>query len=299
MHSPRKQKLKVLDVFSGIGGFSLGLERAGGFETKAFCEVDTYCQKVLNKHWPNVQVFPDIRSLTHKNIDFKPDLICGGFPCQDISYAGKGQGLKGPRSRLWSEFRRLIEETKPTWVIAENVAALRTRGLGDVLRDLDALGYVGEWHCIPASAAGAPHRRDRIWIIARDVRHADSVRQRVGGVDAGCAAGGGAPAPAGSLHAGDAGGCPDVADTSGARGSPRVPAPGHRQEGHAEVAEYLRDRLDGRPRSSPWAPEPDVGRVADGIPNRVDRLKTLGNAVVPQIPELIGRAIMELENAME
>lgn len=254
MHSPRKQKLKVLDVFSGIGGFSLGLERAGGFETKAFCEVDTYCQKVLNKHWPNVQVFPDIRSLTHKNIDFKPDLICGGFPCQDISYAGKGQGLRGPRSGLWSEFRRLIEETKPTWVIAENVAALRTRGLGDVLRDLDALGYVGEWHCIPASAAGAPHRRDRIWIVANRLSK--------------------------------------------------------RLEGHARNGETIRLTLADGPTSkkglrgrehtaTQWATEPDVGRVADGVPNRVDRLKALGNAVVPQIPELIGRAIMESENAME
>jgi len=301
--------LKVLDLFSGIGGFSLGLERTGGFETVAFCEIDKKARSVLKKHWPSVPIFEDVTTLTGDQINEKIDIIVGGFPCQDISLAGKGAGLAGARSGLWYEYHRLIKEIRPSWVIAENVSALRSRGLDEVLRSLAEIGYDAEWHCIPASAIGAPHRRDRIWIIAypnSDSKHwgtksqfsddsnGETVCNEFGGLRA------------------------DVAYTASKglpkRGQPKQPA-GHTQARAGMVAELerrcvvtdaLRARLErqwqiacgtGEEHQDVsdarwWAVEPAVGRVAHGVPGRVDRLKQLGNAVVPQIPELIGRAIL-------
>jgi len=157
-------KPKLLDLFSGIGGFSLGLERAG-FETVAFCEIAPSPRHLLATHWPNVPCFEDITTLTAEMVG-PVDAICGGFPCQDISFAGKGAGLAGERSGLWREYARLVRELRPRYVIVENVAALLGRGLGDVLGDLASLGYDAWWDCIPASAVGAPHRRDRLWIVA-------------------------------------------------------------------------------------------------------------------------------------
>src|SRR5258708_2164912 len=161
-------EMNVLDLFSGIGGFSLGLERAG-MRTVAFCEIDPFCRRVLAKHWPDVPVYDDVRTLTAARVGSCGqliDVICGGFPCQDISFAGKGAGIGGERSGLWSEYARIIGEVRPKYVIVENVAALLGRGLERVLGDLAALGFDAEWHCIPASAVGAPHRRDRVWIVA-------------------------------------------------------------------------------------------------------------------------------------
>ena len=162
--------LRVLDLFSGIGGFSLGLERAG-MKTAAFCEISpySYCRSRLAQHWPGVPLFDDIRSLSSQHLTaagIAVDFICGGFPCQDVSCSGPRLGLDGTRSGLWSEYARLIGELRPRGVIVENVADLRIRGLERVLGDLAALGYDAEWDCIPASAVGAPHRRDRIWLVA-------------------------------------------------------------------------------------------------------------------------------------
>jgi len=180
--------MNVLDLFSGIGGFSLGLERAG-MKTIAFCEIDKKAQLVLKKHWPEVPIFEDVSKLKKEDIDEQVDVICGGFPCQDISLAGRGEGLEGKRSGLWFEFHRLIKEIRPRYAIIENVSALRNRGLDEVLRGLYEIGYDAEWHCIPASAVGAPHQRDRIWIIAhigsargeRLVTSADIGKARQGG----------------------------------------------------------------------------------------------------------------------
>ncbi len=237
--------MRVLDLFSGIGGFSLGLERAG-MTTVAFCEVDAKARQVLNKHWPKVPIYDDVQTLTADRLAadglIPIHLICGGFPCQDLSYAGKGAGLAGSRSGLWFEFHRLIKEIQPAWAIIENVSALRSRGLDEVLRSLAQIGYDAEWHCIPASSLGAPHRRDRIWVIAYPRRQ------------------------------------PTQVPTAG-----QQPA-----------EQMLRGPCQAW-RVGPWASRPAPSAVCgmdDGIPHRMDRLKQLGNAVVPQIPELIGRAIM-------
>ena len=226
--------MNVLDLFSGIGGFSLGLERAG-MKTIAFCEVDPKCRQVLRKHWPNVPIYEDVRTLHAKDISETIDVICGGFPCQDISTAGKGAGLSGERSGLWFEFRRLIDEAKPKFAIIENVSALRSRGLDQVLRSLFEIGYDAEWHCITASSIGAPHQRDRVWIVAY----------------------------------------PNSTQCEGRSLSSRI----HQEHSNISSQGW-------------WSVEPNVGRVANGVSGRVDRLKQLGNSVVPQIPELIGRSLL-------
>ncbi len=156
-------KLKVLDLFSGIGGFSLGLERTGGFETIAFCEIEPFPQKVLKKHWPETEIFNDITNLKYRK---DVDLVTAGFPCQDISLAGKGAGLTGDRSGLfWYILRTLCMVGRPR-ALLENVASLLNRGLSTVLGALASFGYDAEWHCIPASAVGSLQNRDRIWIAA-------------------------------------------------------------------------------------------------------------------------------------
>lgn len=168
-------KLKVLDLFSGIGGFSLGLERTGGFETVAFCEIDPDRQDDLRGLWPNIPVYPDVRSL-HPALIGHVDVITGGFPCQDISTAGKKAGIHGERTGLFSEIIRLARELRPSFIVLENSADLLTgeRGAwaGHVFGELAALGYDAEWHVIPASGLGAPHDRERVWIIATDPRSA-------------------------------------------------------------------------------------------------------------------------------
>ena len=137
--------------------------------TVAFCEIEPYARRVLAKHWPGVPCYEDVRTLTADRLradGISVDVICGGFPCQDISTAGKGAGIGGERSGLWKEYARIVGELRPRFVIVENVSALLSRGLDVVLGDLAALGFDAEWHCIPASSVGAPHRRDRIWIVA-------------------------------------------------------------------------------------------------------------------------------------
>ncbi len=326
--------MKVLDLFSGIGGFSLGLERAG-MQTVAFCEPNKFCQAVLHKHWPDVPIYEDVRDLSATrlaNDGIQFDVICGGFPCQDISVAGKGAGLAGERSGLWWEYHRLIEETKPSWVIAENVSALRSRGLDDVLRSLTEIGYDAEWHCIPASAVGAPHQRDRIWIVAYPNSRTEAIRgqrsdfseqgfvwrdqRKRSDSDARQKSIQGTRYVTGNLaysaqlqcdgsndytgislegesvsKLGNGGWSADVADTNGTRWQRS-----QETRNDAEVWTQSTNQLItgcGGVSGRNWEIEPSVGRVANGVPNRLDRLKALGNAVVPQIPELIGRWIYE------
>lgn len=162
-------KFRVLDLFSGVGGFSLGLERTGGFVTVAFCETQDFQRRILSKHWPEVPIYHDVRELNAavlKRDGITIDVICGGFPCQDVSIAGRGRGIDGSRTGLWREVIRLAEELNPRFIILENVAKIRSRGLEHLLSALDEVGYDAEWHCIPAAHVGAPHRRDRLWLIA-------------------------------------------------------------------------------------------------------------------------------------
>jgi DNA (cytosine-5)-methyltransferase 1 len=252
-------------------------------QTVAFCEPNKFCQAVLHTHWPHLPIYEDVRDLSATrlaNDGVQFDVICGGFPCQDISTAGKGAGLAGERSGLWWEFHRLIAETRPSWIIAENVAALRHRGLDEVLGSLFEIGYDAEWHCIPASALGAPHRRDRIWIVAYP--HSESVKRLQSGR---WTEGSRTIAPTRTLDSMESSGgarslwSQDVAD-AGCESAQISPSGQH-------------SAIQITQRNTWWEIEPAVGRVADGVPNRLDRLKALGNAVVPQIPELIGRWIYE------
>lgn len=161
--------LKVLDLFSGIGGFAIASDLVGGFETVAFCEINPYCQKVLNLRYPNVPVFEDVRNITAQSLSsagISVEAIFGGFPCQDISSAGNRQGIEGDRSSLFFEIVRLICALTPRVVVLENVAALLGRGLDRVLGELAQIGYDAEWCTVAASEVGACHRRDRVWIIA-------------------------------------------------------------------------------------------------------------------------------------
>lgn len=251
--------MNVLDLFSGIGGFSLGLERAG-MRTVAFCEIEPYCRKVLAQHWSGVPIYEDVRTLTGARLaadGIAADLICGGFPCQDITSNGAKAGIGGEQSGLWKEYARLICELRPRYVVVENVAALLSRGLDAVLGDLAAIGYYAEWHCVPASAVGAPigrEGRDRVWIVA----YADTGRCEETWLS--------------RRHQREV-----VACTAG--------------------GDCLVTRLPS-PASDHWESEPSVGRVADGVSDWVDRIASLGNAVVPQIPEIIGRAIMAHEAAI-
>ena len=183
--------MRVLDLFSGIGGFSLGLESTGGFETVGFCEIEPFPREVLARHWPGVSIHDDIQTLTAESVswlraeaDRGIDLVCGGFPCTDISVAGKGAGIEGPRSGLWGEFARLVVELRPDWVLAENVGALRTRGIDRVCSDLEAEGYAVWPLVVGAWAVGAPHRRERVWIVAhRDFRGARMGHRVVAGLE--------------------------------------------------------------------------------------------------------------------
>jgi DNA (cytosine-5)-methyltransferase 1 len=325
--------LNVLDLFSGIGGFSLGLERTGGFQTVAFCEIEPFPRSVLKKHWPNVPVYEDVKKLSSEQLKtdgITVDVICGGFPCQDISFAGKGAGLDGERSGLWFEFHRLIEEICPQYAIIENVSALRSRGLDAVLRSLAEIGYDAEWHCIPASAVGAKHTRDRIWIIAypgkqrcnqwssdREERHV--LHYQFGNAEKNKPKWQGRECGVGEISSTDSArflahpngqwqlqpqrvkqdqrgrfgdGGKDVAHpTSLGLSGPRLHGrPFYSEEDKNRETNWIIDSSQGT--SGIWDIEPNVGRVANGVPNRAHRLRALGNAVVPQIPEIIGRAIL-------
>jgi DNA (cytosine-5)-methyltransferase 1 len=273
-------------LFSGIGGFSLGLERAG-MQTVAFCEIDKVAQQVLRKHWPNVPIFDDVKTLKGEQLG-TIDVICGGFPCQDLSFAGKGAGLTGARSGLWGEFHRLIKEIKPSWVIIENVAALRSRGLDKVLGSLAEIGYDAEWHCVPASAVGAPHQRDRVWIVAYPQCHGLFASSITGGVEETVR-----QEPPGSDNALNIEGTSSVSPTRANVADADILGTQIQVERRHSGQQVFRGSSEAWRIAvgQCWSVEPNVGRVANGVSNRSHRIKQLGNAVVPQIPELIGRAI--------
>lgn len=368
--------MNVGSLFAGIGGFDLGFERAG-MRVAWQVELDPYCRAVLARHFPEAQRYEDVREVGAENLD-PVDLVCGGFPCQDLSPAGKGAGIDGARSGLWSEFARIVRELRPRYVVVENVPALLTgKGkrwdrapVGRVLGDLAEVGYDVEWACLSAGEFGAPHLRKRIWIVAYPARDAEAGAAAESGAERQRARQGGAPGRARELpdadrdrraqgicvaagagepsRSGDAlrrrpvaavanaegeperaglraSGAPRQrrrrpADRGGARGAladaerggrqgrsdqsrrddPERP-PALRGQGAAHFARGREESRSGRrlPASQSWSAEPDVGRVADGVPARVDRLAALGNALLPQIAEWIGHRILEYEREAE
>lgn len=338
--------MNVGSLFTGIGGFDLGLERAG-MRVMWQCESNAYRRAVLRKHWPGVPCYEDVRTVD-ESAEWV-DLICGGFPCQDLSLAGKGAGITGSRSGLWSEFARIVGELRPRYVLVENVPALAHRGLGRVLGDLAARGYDAEWDCLPASAFGAPHRRDRLWLVAypsseprrmgkhrsggqewqpADAREPTLVRQANGtsGTEglAACNHSGNVADPQGESERtrlresgtrgergrrpGDGGSALADPSRNGEAGTApptgaereRAWAGGERSGANADpdCESPIRASVAWAERGQ-WSTEPDVGRVADGVPSRVDRLSALGDSLVPQIAEWIGRRIMTWEAEYE
>jgi DNA (cytosine-5)-methyltransferase 1 len=268
--------LSIGSLFSGIGGLELGLEWAGLGPVLWQCENDPFCHKILARHWPDAERYPDVRTLpTVHAIECdlngycdcgavpRPGIVAGGFPCQGISDAGKRVGLEDPRSGLWREFARVVRDVRPRFVVIENVAPLVRRGLGDVLGDLAASGYDAIWDCIPAAALGAPHGRDRIFVIGA---LADSEYPGLG-----------ERWPSHDDHGGDA--QRDNADRRNAK--PAFP-PG---PDDLQAWQAMPNALPG------------ICRKATRIPHRVDRVRVLGNSVVPAVAEVLGWAIREMIGA--
>ena len=317
--------LKVLDLFSGIGGFSVGLERTGNFETVAFCEIDKYCKLLLQKHWKGVKIYDDVKKITKEGFEAdgipSPDVITGGFPCQPFSVAGKQKGTSDNR-HLWPEMFRIIKAFKPRFVIGENVRGIINIQDGMVFEtvctDLESEGYEVQPFIIPAAGVGAPHRRERVWILAireesmensrRTLRQGTELREtnedEIRKEDAHQHQRSSRPSES------------DVADTNTRLGN------GQNQEiqtgrntsntSSEDVADNDGERQQEQRRSesiqkeksrfeceSWWSVEPNVGRVAHGVQGRVHRLKGLGNAIVPQIAEEIGRAIINATEKKE
>lgn len=306
----------MIDTFSGIGGFSLAARWLGGIETVQFVEREPFCQCILSKHWPTVPIHDDIR--TFQPQPGSADIICGGFPCQDISQAGKGAGLAGSRSGLFYELLRVVRLVGPRYVVLENVAAITHRGMDAVLGALAEAGYNAEWACIPAAAVGACHQRDRWWCVAY-----------ASGPD-----GGRRPEGAGRGQRGsaDADGC---GIPEGCRGAEQLANPTRmlshgcagKQQGEpggrpvsesgdgnrAAAPDPMRQRLEGPDElgssGAPWPSaiarlspdwrgylsEPVLRRGDDGLSGRVDRLKALGNAVVPQVAMIPLARVLEQE----
>ncbi len=261
--------LRLLDTFSGIGGFSYAAEHiVGGYQTVAFVEREPYCQRILGKHWPNVPIYDDITTFNPK--PHSADVVCGGFPCQDISIAGKQEGIKeGTRSGLFYELIRVIRMVEPRYVVLENVAAILANGLDTVLGELAEAGFYAEWACIPASAVGACHQRDRWWLVAYA-----SGQQRNDRGSAHTAEPTRAAAQPGNGHG------PDAAYANGQRQQEQHPptiSGGTKRPRWGDASQRL------NPDWHSYLSEPVLCRGDDGLSNRVDRLRALGNAVVPQV----------------
>jgi len=272
--------MKHVDLCSGIGGFALGLEWSGLSHPVLFCDSDKWCRSVLAKHWPNVPIAEDVKELALDPIKLVPDceIITAGYPCQPFSVAGDRRGGEDDR-HIWPYIFSIVQAKRPSWCIYENVYGHVSLGLDEVLSDLEREGYAARPFIVPACAVDAPHRRDRVWIVARDVADAKSFsgHEREG-----------------------------IKKTSGKSGQIREPRRSSFKNNLANTQSEGLERRNLRRNNGQtfarlgescwtkqgiWLPEPPVGRVAHGVPRRVDRLKGLGNAVVPQIVQRIGESI--------
>lgn len=290
--------IRIGSAFSGIGGFEVGLEKSiPNSKTVWQIEQDPFCQKILQKHWPDAKRYDDVRKVGAHNLE-PVDIFCAGFPCQDISVAGKGEGLDGEKSGLWWECFRLISELRFPIIVLENVAAITFRGGREVVGSLTSIGYDTEWQVISARMFGAPHIRRR-WFL---VGHASNAynRSKTPKVQAGrsehvvCNT-------RGWSHASNPN---SQSKSNGSRFSQTLERTSSNTNSERTQIQIEREQSsvslfgsNGKKNSNNYwrenAPESPICRVDDGIPNRVDRLRALGNAIVPQCSEYIGRCIVE------
>tara|TARA_Y100000289_G_scaffold65680_1_gene79835 strand:+ start:998 stop:1849 length:852 start_codon:yes stop_codon:yes gene_type:complete len=276
--------LKHVDIFSGIGGFPLGFEWAGLSEPSMFCEIDPWCRQVLRKHWPTVPITNDVKELANDPEKLVPDcdILTGGYPCQPFSVAGKQKAHEDDR-HLWPYLYQIITRKRPTYAVLENVYGHIGLGLDTVLLDLEAEGYSTRTFVVPACSVNAPHRRDRLWIVAYS--DGKGLEGRKDSRDS---------EEEGQINNEQSTRCSDrttVANSDSQRGSCRSTW----REDAEDVGQSSRGEGNHRSRVEAWESEPNVGRVANGIPKRVDRLRGLGNAIVPQIAMQIGLTIKEME----
>jgi len=278
--------LKMLDLFSGIGGFSLAASWTGEIETVAFCEIEPYPQKVLQKNFPGVPIYDDVRELTAERLRAdgidRVDIVTGGFPCQPFSVAGKQRGAEDDRF-LWPEMLRVIAELKPTWVIGENVAGFVSMALDECVFDLENIGYEVQPIIIPACGVNAEHERERVWIIA----HFDAERKLQ-------------PEGMRQIKRGWPGNRSEatLADTDQTRLSGGVQS----DQNNGDVEKY---EPGDRPTINHvctvsrehWNYQPVLGRGVHGVSNRLDRIAALGNSIVPQVAYPILQAIVDIEVA--
>ena len=254
-----------IDLFSGIGGFALAC-RWAGIETIAFCEIEPYAQQVLRKNFPGIRIFEDVRQFP-ANEFCEPFLLTGGYPCQPFSQAGKRRGAKDDR-HLWPSMFGIIRTSRPNWILAENVAGHVTLGLDEVLADLESEDYAVQPIIVPACAVDAPHRRDRVWILGNSERDSGNASREIAFADS------------------------NIKRLEG-QTSKRIQKAERRENKFCN--EFSSRGCRGGARL--WSAEPNVGRVAHGIPRRVDRLRGLGNAIVPQVAYEIFKAMIEADES--
>ncbi len=313
--------MKHVDLCSGIGGFALGFEWAGLSTPVMFCDIEEWCRDILKKHWNNVPIKSDVKELANDPKRLVPDcdILTAGYPCQPFSQAGRREGEEDDR-HIWPYIRKIVASKRPTWVVFENVYGHVSLGLDQVLLDLETEGYATRTFIVPASGVGAPHRRDRVWIVGHTEDNGCDGRTTTTGRE-----GAESQQDESQLEIwGESGGpSTDVADTKsvgveGLRTSGEQESHSHvRQEVSVcrgeDVADTVSQRAQGgtagrqdaenareSSRGTPewdWDVEPNVGRVANGVPKRMDRLKGLGNAIVPQIAQQIAESIKVVENA--
>ena len=272
--------LRLIDTFSGIGGFSYAAEKLlGGYKTVAFVECEPYCKKVLKKHWPKVPIYDDIR--TYKPEPYSADVICGGFPCQDISQAGRQAGItKETRSGLFFELMRIVRLVRPKFVILENVSAILNNGLGIVLGELAEAGFDCEWACIPASAVGACHQRARWWLVAYSTGISNESQ--------------------GQIQSRRNTFIRSSTPNSMLKGLQGFRSKHELRESSAKKSTTWRDC--GITLEQDWKryiSKPVLCRGDDGLSNRVHRLKALGNSIVPQVATIPLKRVLDLANAAQ
>jgi DNA (cytosine-5)-methyltransferase 1 len=269
-------------LFAGIGGMDLGLERAG-MECRWQVEIDPFARKILEKHWPGVPKHGDIREVTGEELE-RVDLIAGGFPCTNTSNAGDRTGIEGEHSGRWFDMLRIIRALRPQFVLVENPPGLLSRGMGEVLGGLAESGYDAEWQCVPAFTVGAKHERERIFTLAYPCGEGPALAQQI-------ASRGWRDSGRNSSNCGDSAIAVADIEQPGLEGNQRRILADW--ESLARHASRCRSSFTGIASRKDGASESWILRRVHGIPNRMDRVRTLGNAVVPQVAEWIGRRIME------